>query len=134
MKKEKVLIIVESPKKIQTIKKYLPDDKDYVVLASIGHIADLSNKYKYNLGVDIDNNFKPNYITSKDKIEVLNNIINAAYESNKILIATDDDREGECIASLIADRLQSCKKPIRRIAFKEITQKEIIEIYIKETI
>jgi DNA topoisomerase-1 len=127
MKKEKILIIVESPGKIKTIKKCLPLDKDFIVLASVGHIADLSNKYKYNLGIDIDNNFKPNYILSKDKIDILNAIINATTLSSKVLIATDADREGECIASLIKDRIQSSNKTIKRITFKAIKQKEIIE-------
>ena len=126
MRKEKILIIVESPGKIKTIKKYLPEDKDFIVLASIGHIADLSNKYKYNLGIDINNNFKPNYILSKDKVDVLNAIINAATLSSKILIATDGDREGECIASLINDRIKGCNKKIKRIVFKEIKKNDII--------
>jgi len=115
--KKKVLIIVESPSKIKTIKKYLPDDNDYYVLASVGHIVDLSNKHKHRLGVNIENNFEPNFVINKDKIDVMQAILNATSIVDKILLCTDPDREGEAIAYHIAHRLKSFKKEIKRAEF-----------------
>ena len=133
IRKEKILIVVESPGKINTIKKYLPDDgKSYILLASVGHISDLSDRYKYNLGVDIDNDFKPHYILNKDKMDVLNAIIDASSLCSKVLLATDEDREGECIAYLICQRLDTCNKPIKRISFNEISRKGILKALSEE--
>ena len=120
--KERVLIVIESPGKQKTIIKYLPDDKDYRVLASRGHIVDLSTKGKYNLGVNIENDFSPHYVLNSDKVDVLGAIIDAAKNSDKILIASDEDREGEFIGDSIAERIKTVHKPIRRIVFKEITE------------
>ena len=125
MPKEKILIIVESPKKVDTILKYAPDDKDYIVLASYGHIADLSKTGKYHLGIDVDDKFKPHYILDPNKKERLAAIINACTVCDKVLMATDGDREGECIASLIKDRIKTTKKPVKRIVFDEITKEKI---------
>jgi len=127
MLKDKVLVIVESPKKIDTIKKYLPTDKEYIILASYGHIADLSMTGKQKLGIDLENNFALHYTTLMDKKEKLQAMINATTLCSKILIATDDDREGECIGSLIKDRIKSCGKPIKRIVFKEITKAGVLK-------
>ena len=123
--KERVLIIIESPGKQKTILKYLPDDKDYRVLASRGHIVDLSTKGKYNLGVNIEQDFAPHYVLNNDKIDVLGAIIDAAKNSDKILICSDEDREGEFIGYSIAERIKTVQKPIRRIVFNEITEEKI---------
>ena len=125
MAKEKVLIIVESPSKIKTIQKYLPKDKEYSVLASVGHIADLSSRFKYNLGINVEKDFQPHFVINKDKINVLNAIIDSATVVDKILLCTDPDREGEAIAWHILQRIQTEKKKIKRIEFEEITKKGV---------
>lgn len=127
MAKEKILIVVESPKKIDTILKYVPKGNDYVVLASNGHIADLSKNGKYRMGINVDNNFDLHYVLDPNKKEKLAAIINACTICDKILLACDNDREGYVISSLIADRIKTCNKPIRRIVFDEITKDGVIK-------
>jgi len=121
----KILVIVESPAKTDTIMKYAPKDNDYLVLASRGHIADLGKSGKYHLGIDIENDFSLQYVLDPAKRERLEAMINAAAVSEKILIATDNDTEGEVIGALIRDRLKTCKKPIKRVTFVEITKEGI---------
>jgi DNA topoisomerase-1 len=125
----KTLVIVESPNKIKKIKEYLGDN--YVVVASVGHVKDLAKGGKHGIGIDIENNFRPHYVLLKDKIEVIDNIINASCECNEILLCTDADREGEKISADVADILKSTGKPIFRAVFNEIT-KYGIEKGIKE--
>ena len=86
------LVIVESPAKAKTISKYL--GKNYVVEASMGHIRDLP---KSQLGVDVDNNYNPKYITIRGKGDLLDKLKKLAKKSDKIFLATDPDREGEAI-------------------------------------
>lgn len=119
------LIIVESPNKIATIKKYV--GPGYEVAASVGHIADLSTKDSTGLGVDIDNGFKPHYVLNPDKIQVLDKLISLAEKSTEILLATDPDREGAAISWHLAQRLKTTKKPIKRIVFREINKKALDE-------
>lgn len=119
------LIIVESPSKAKKIQEYVGDD--YVVLASFGHICDLAKGGKFGIGVDTNNNFKPHYLLMKDKIETLNNIINAADKSELILLAADPDREGEAIAYHLYKYLLSTNKPIKRIKFGEITKNTVLK-------
>ena len=88
----KNLLIVESPAKSETIKKYL--GADFEVKASYGHVVDLPTK---ELGVDINNNFAPKYQVSPEKIKVVNELKAYAKKADKIWIATDEDREGEAI-------------------------------------
>src|SRR5271169_3027004 len=120
----KTLVIVESPAKGHKIQEYL--GKDYTVLASKGHIADLAKGGRFGLGVDIDNDFKPHYVLMEDKIVVLDNIFAAAKKVDRILIASDPDREGEAIAWHLAKRLEDVGKPIKRIVFGEI-KKSVIQ-------
>ena len=87
------LVIVESPAKANTIKKFL--GKDYKVVASVGHVMDLP---KNELGVDIDNSFTPKYVVSKGKQKVLSQIKKDAKSSDEVYLALDLDREGEAIA------------------------------------
>lgn len=114
------LVIVESPAKARTIEKFL--GKDYKVESSFGHVRDLP---KSDLGVDVENNFKPKYVTptkAKKQVSILKGL---AQKSDKIILATDEDREGEAIAWHLAESLK-IKKP-ERIVFHEITQKAIME-------
>ena len=87
------LVIVESPSKIKSVKKYL--GSGYNVMASVGHVRDLP---KSKLGVDIENNFKPQYINMADKKDVIKQLKEAAANSEQVLLATDPDREGEAIS------------------------------------
>lgn len=119
----KTLVIVESPSKGATIQGYL--GKDYIVMASKGHITDLAKGGKHGLGVDIDNNFKPRYVLSEDKIDVLDALLAASKKVDQIYIASDPDREGEAIAWHLADRLSDVGKPIKRVVFHEIKKDKI---------
>src|SRR3989338_2831280 len=124
------LVIVESPAKAKTIKKYL--GRNYSVMASIGHIKDLP---KSKLGVDVEKGFEPTYVVIKEKKGVIDKIIQLAAEADDIFLALDNDREGEAIAWHIAEEIETRlkkkskenKKGIHRILFNEITKKTIQE-------
>lgn len=111
------LVIVESPSKAKTIKKYLGND--FEVIASQGHIIDLPAS---KIGVDIENDFKPEYKTMKGKAKIVNEIKQKAKGKEKIYLATDPDREGEAIAWHIKNVLNIDDKEECRIAFNEITK------------
>lgn len=120
----KTLLIVESPTKARKIQEYLGND--YIVLASMGHIADLASG-KQGLGVDIEKDFRPRYVLLDDKIQTLTDIMKAAEDCDQILLAPDPDREGEAIAQHLWSRLEDLRKPIKRVVFNEITKKAIAE-------
>jgi DNA topoisomerase I len=124
----KTLIIVESPAKCRKIQDYLGDS--YLVASSVGHIVELAKGSKHGLGVDIERNFKPHYTIMDDKLEVVDNLLSLAKQCDSILLASDNDREGESIAWHLFDRLQDVGKPIKRITFNEI-KKSVIEKAIK---
>ncbi|MBU3935985.1 MAG: type I DNA topoisomerase, partial [Proteobacteria bacterium] len=115
------LIIVESPAKARTLQKYL--GKNFTVKASVGHIIDLPVK---TLGVDIANDFAPQYVTIRGKGKIISDLKSAAEKADKIYLAPDPDREGEAIAHHIAEFLQSTHKPIQRVLFHELTKKAIL--------
>lgn len=121
----KTLIIVESPHKAQTIQGYL--GKNYTVLASKGHIADLAKGGRHGMGIDIPNNFKPHYVLLDDKIQTLDALIAAAKQADLILLASDADKEGEAIAYHLSQRLADVEKPIKRIVFNEIKKSKILQ-------
>ena len=114
------LIIVESPSKIKTIKKTL--GSGYNVMASKGHVRDLP---KSKLGVDVEHNFKPQYINMSDKRELIKELKEAAANSDEVLLATDPDREGEAISWHLAQILALDLNSANRIAFNEITESGI---------
>jgi len=116
-----VLVIVESPTKAKTIGKYL--GRGYTVKATIGHLRDLP---KRELGVDVDNNFAPKYVTIKEKAKTLAEIKKAAKTADRVLLATDPDREGEAIAWHVASQLNG-NGNIRRVLFHEITKDAVAE-------
>jgi DNA topoisomerase-1 len=118
----KNLVIVESPTKSKTLTKFL--GKDFIVLASNGHIMDLP---KSQLGVDLDNDFAPVYEQIASKKAVIAKIRAAAKHASMIYLAPDPDREGEAIACHLAIVLQGTKRPIRRLTFNEITQRAVTE-------
>ena len=119
---DKVLVIVESPAKARTIKKYLGNG--YVVKASVGHIRDLP---KRELGIDVEKDFKPKYVNMRAKSKVLKELREKASESSSVLLATDMDREGEAIAWHLEELLKKTGAPIKRIIFNEITKNAIRE-------
>lgn len=114
---KKKLLIVESPTKVGTIKKYL--GKDYTVMASMGHIIDLP---KSQLGVDIDNHFNPKYITIRGKGQLLAQLKKEAKNADQIYLATDPDREGEAISWHLAKALNIDVNSPCRVTFNEITK------------
>ena len=119
------LVIVESPAKCTTIKRYLGED--YLVEASLGHVRDLATKGKGGLGVDVDNDFAPTYIINKDKEGVVNKLRAIARQADEVILATDPDREGEAIAWHLAEILNLDVKTTKRLEFHEITRDSITE-------
>ncbi|MCF0137123.1 MAG: type I DNA topoisomerase [Oscillospiraceae bacterium] len=120
MPKAKNLVIVESPAKAKTIEKYLGED--YRVVASMGHLRDLP---KSTLGIDIENNFEPNYIPVRDHGEVIRNLKSLAKDSDMVYLATDPDREGEAISWHLKELLNLEDGRARRVTFNEITKKVV---------
>jgi DNA topoisomerase-1 len=121
------LVIVESPAKAKTIHKIL--GKEFAVKASIGHVKDLPEK---DLGVDIENNFKPVYVVIPGKDKIIKELKKASKEADKVFLAPDPDREGEAIAWHIAQEIsdkksQTLNKKIYRIIFNEITERAVKE-------
>ena len=121
----KNLVIVESPSKSKTIEKYL--GSDYKVVSSKGHIRDLSTKGKHGLGVDVENNFQPDYISIKGKSTIIKDLKKEVKNSEMVLLATDPDREGEAISWHIFDTLELKEDNYKRIVFNEITKEAVID-------
>ena len=130
---EHTLVIVESPTKAKTIRKFLPSN--YEVLASMGHVRDLPKgageipaslkKEKWSrIGVNTTEDFEPLYVVPKDKKKVVKDLKNALKGATKLLLATDEDREGESISWHLMQILKP-KIPTRRMVFHEITKKAI---------
>ena len=116
------LVIVESPAKAKTIEKFL--GKDYTVMSSYGHIRDLSKK---ELGIDLKDNFKPDYEISPDKKKLVESLAKSAQESKTVWLASDEDREGEAIAWHLTQVLGLPVDQTKRIVFHEITKNAILE-------
>lgn len=117
----KSLIIVESPAKARTLQRYL--GKSFTVKASVGHIRDLPEK---TLGVDVEQDFQPKYVTIRGKAKIITELRSAAQKADQIYLAPDPDREGEAIAWHIATTIEAAKKPVRRVLFHELTKKAIL--------
>jgi len=116
----KGLVIVESPAKAKTLKKYL--GREMMVIASVGHIKNLP---KSKLGVDLENGYTPEFVTIKGKAKVIKEIKTAAKKVQTIYLAPDPDREGEAIAQHIANEIDGSGKKIYRVLFNEITKKAV---------
>ena len=114
------LVIVESPSKATTIKKYL--GKGYTVVASMGHVIDLP---KSQIAIDFENNYEPKYITIRGKGDLVKSLKKEAKNADKIFLATDPDREGEAISWHLANLLEIDKNSPCRITFNEITKKAV---------
>lgn len=122
---KKNLVIVESPSKAKTIEKYLGND--YKVVSSKGHICDLATSGKGGLGIDIENDFKPTYRVSKEKKDVVKELKTLASKSDKVILASDPDREGEAIAWHLARELGLSTDDDNRVTFHEITKPVVLE-------
>jgi len=118
----KPLVVVESPTKIRTLKKYL--GKDYNIAATVGHIKDLPPK---EMGIDIEKGFKPKYTTIPGKQKVIKSLKKAAADAMEIYLAPDPDREGEAIAWHTAEVLKKKGRKFHRVLFHELTQNAITE-------
>src|SRR3989338_2630886 len=118
------LVIVESPTKARTLSKFLGDQ--YQIEASMGHIRDLP---KSDLGVDIENNFEPQYVIKRDKRKHVNKLIKLSEKADQLWLATDPDREGEAIAWHLGHILSGKKIPVKRVVFHEITEEAIKDAF-----
>ena len=117
----KNLVIVESATKAKTIEKILGED--FKVVSCVGHISDLPVS---EIGVDIDNNFKPKYIIPDEKKQVIKDLKKHVKQSEKVWLASDEDREGEAIAWHLYENLNLSNKEFDRIVFHEITKNAIL--------
>ena len=120
----KNLVIVESPAKCKTIEKYLGGD--YKVVSSKGHIRDLATTGKFGLGVDVENDFKPNYVIIKGKTKDVNNLKKEINSADAVYLATDPDREGETISWHIYDEIKIPDEKYKRVVFNEITKDVVL--------
>ena len=116
------LVIVESPAKAKTIEGFL--GKDFMVKSSMGHIRDLAKK---NFGIDIENNYSPQYIIPDEKKKIVDELKKLAKKAKVVWIASDEDREGEAIAWHLSEVLELSKSKTRRIVFHEITKEAILK-------
>lgn len=123
----KKLVIVESPHKSKTIEKYL--GKDYKVVSSLGHIRDLSTSGKFGFGVDVENDFKPDYKIIKGKNKLVKDLKKDVKDADFVYLATDPDREGEAISWHLYDTLGLKEDNYNRIVFNEITKKAVIDSF-----
>ena len=117
----KNLVIVESPAKAKTIEGYL--GKDFIVKSSFGHVRDLPSK---DISIDIENDFKPNYVVPKDKKKLLSELRKLSDKAETIWLATDEDREGEAISWHLMEALELSEDKVKRIVFHEITKSAIL--------
>ena len=116
------LIIVESPTKAKTISKFL--DKNYRVESSFGHIRDLPAS---RMGIDIENNFNPTYVIPEKAKKTVASLKSAAKKATEVILASDEDREGEAIAWHLSAALELDAKKTKRIVFHEITKNAILD-------
>ena len=123
----KNLVIVESPSKTKPIEKYL--GSDYKVVSSKGHVRDLSTKGKYGFGVDVENDFKPDYVPMKGKSNVIKELKQYVKDAKHVYLATDPDREGEAISWHLFDVLKLKESDYERVVFNEITEGAVKEAF-----
>lgn len=121
------LVIVESPNKIKTLKEIL--GPSYVVMASVGHITEINNSGIFNMGIDPEKKFKADYVVSKDKKEVVNNLKEQVSLADIVYICSDPDREGEAIAWSLKKFLNIPDDKYQRVTFHEITKKAVLKAF-----
>ena len=118
------LVIVESPHKCETIKKFL--GSEYKVVATKGHLDELSTSGKFGFGIDLENGFKPTYVISPSRKSTVSSLKKDVAEASEVILATDPDREGEAIAWRTCEILSLNPKTTKRLEFHEITQEAIL--------
>lgn len=118
------LIIVESPNKVKTIQSFL--SKDYVVTASVGHVTNIANTGKYQMGIDVDNDFAIKYVISEEKKDVVSKLKQLVKQAEHVIFAADNDREGFAIAKHLKDLLKVPDSKASRVVFNEITKKTVL--------
>ena len=121
----KHVVIVESPAKSKTIEKYLAGD--YKVVSSKGHIRDLATTGKYGLGVDLEDDFKPNYVVIKGKNKDVKELKKLVDKADHVYLATDPDREGEIISWHLKEELGIPEEKYDRVTFREITKDVVLK-------
>lgn len=118
------LIILESPNKCETVKSFLSDE--YVVEASVGHVTDIVKTGKYQMGIDVDSDFKIHYAISDGKTKIVSKLKILSKQADEVIFATDNDREGYAIAAHLKEILKVPDKKAKRVVFNEITKKCVL--------
>lgn len=124
-KNEKILLICESPNKTKTLKEFLPSN--YIVMASVGHITKIQDSGLYNMGIDVANDFKPDIVVDPNKKDVVKRLKEQVKLVDRVVLASDEDREGEYIAKNLKDVLYLSEGKYSRVTFHEITEKVVLE-------
>ena len=125
IKADRILFIVESPNKVKTVKQFLPDN--YIVMASVGHICRINDSGLYNMGIDPTNNFKIDFKVPSEKKEVVDKLKEQVKFASKVILATDEDREGEAISYHLKNFLKIPEEKYERITYTEVTKKAVIQ-------
>lgn len=124
-KKQRILLIVESPVKVKSIRQFLPSN--YIIMASAGHITEIANTGKFNLGIDIDNGFEINYEVSDSKKEIVSKLKEQVKLADKVILATDPDREGESISQSLKEVLRIPDSKYERVTYHEVTKNAVLK-------
>ena len=124
-KEQHILMIVESPNKVKTLKEFLPSN--YTVMASIGHICKIEDSGKFNMGIDVDNDFAADFKIDPGKRDVVKQLREAVKLADKVVLASDSDNEGEAIAYHLKNFLKIPETKYERVTFHEITKKTVLE-------
>ena len=125
IKADRILFIVESPNKVKTVKQFLPDN--YIVMASVGHICRINDSGLYNMGIDPTDNFKIDFKVPSEKKEVVDKLKEQVKFASKVILATDEDREGEAISYHLKNFLKIPEEKYERITYTEVTKKAVIQ-------
>lgn len=121
----KYLLICESPNKVKTLQQFLPSN--YTVMASVGHITKIADTGLYNMGIDPNDDFKASYVVSPDKKEIVEQLKKKVASVDKVILATDGDREGEAISYFLKKFLKIADGKYERITYHEITKRAVLE-------
>jgi DNA topoisomerase I len=124
-KKERILLIVESPTKAKHVKEFLP--ANYIVMASQGHITRLADTGDYNIGIDFKNNFKPTYEITEEKKDIVKKLKEQVKAADLVILASDPDREGEAISYHLKTELKIPENKYKRITYQEVTKAAVLK-------
>lgn len=124
-KNKRILLIVESPNKVKTLKQFLPNN--YVIMASVGHITSIADTGLYNLGIDVNKDFKAKYVVSSGKEDVVGKLKDQVKFADEVILASDPDREGEAISWHLKSTLGIPDNKYKRVTYHEITKKAVLD-------